>query len=243
VGTFGFGNIAFNPEEDIQNDISDQCYVTGNGGGQIGDDDVDNGETVLVSPVMDLSTYGSPKLKYYRWFANGGGQGNPNDTLRIEISNGQTTVVLSRVIGLTQNFWKQDSFLLSNYIAITNNMRARFICGDYGQGHVTEGGVDGFEVVESEATAITPSSAHKGILEVYPNPLEAGSYLRFDLNGPIVDAASVEIHDAMGRLVMRRDITTHTGLFQLERNLPAGIYVASLRNGGSVIGSQKLIQR
>ena len=56
VGTTGgFGNTLFNPEFDLVTDLSDKCFVTGNGGGGIGDDDVDGGEVFLRSPQMDLT--------------------------------------------------------------------------------------------------------------------------------------------------------------------------------------------
>ncbi|MEM7036294.1 MAG: choice-of-anchor B family protein, partial [Bacteroidota bacterium] len=72
-GGGGGGATQYNPEFDITTDISDKCYVTGNDGGGIGNDDIDGGIVYLTSPNMDLRTYTEPVLKYYRWFANGGG--------------------------------------------------------------------------------------------------------------------------------------------------------------------------
>jgi hypothetical protein len=46
-----------NPGLDVTGDYGNVAYVTGNGGGAAGDDDVDNGSTTLTSPAMDLSTY------------------------------------------------------------------------------------------------------------------------------------------------------------------------------------------
>ena len=33
-------------------------------------DDVDNGETILTSPVFDLSNYSDPVISYERWFVD-----------------------------------------------------------------------------------------------------------------------------------------------------------------------------
>lgn len=242
IGTFGFGNTPFNPELDLPNDISDECYVTGNGGGGIGDDDIDNGEVILTSPSMDLSSYGTPVLKYYRWFANGGGQGIPNDTLRIEIDNGQTSVVLSRVIGVTQNFWKQDSFVVSNYIAVTGNMKVRFIAGDYNPGHVAEAGIDGFEVIDREALAIQNPEAYNAQLNIFPNPVGANTTVRFELAGIYEEAAQFELRDALGKIVFSKSVHTSSGEFTLPNTFANGMYFGSLRVGNRILKTVKVIK-
>ena len=65
-----------NPEDDSQ-DCGVQAYITGNGGGQVGNDDVDDGTTVLTSPIFDLTAYGDPHVTFERWFFNDGGSSNP----------------------------------------------------------------------------------------------------------------------------------------------------------------------
>ena len=243
IGTFGFGNQEFNPEDDISFDISDECYVTGNGGGTIGNDDVDGGETILTSPDMDLSTYTTPVVKYWRWFANGGGQGgSPNDTLRVEIDNGTTTVVVNRVIGMFQNNWTQDSFMVANYIPVTPTMKVRFICGDYNPGHVAEGGVDGFEVVNREALAISNPDAYGPQLTIFPNPLSNNSMVRFDLAGNFDSPVQFEMRDALGKVVFSRSVNTSSGEFALPSAIARGMYFASLKNGEQVIKTVKIVK-
>ena len=39
------------------------------------------GNTILTSPIIDLTNYNDPYVSYYRWFFNGGGFGTPNDEL------------------------------------------------------------------------------------------------------------------------------------------------------------------
>lgn len=241
VGTFGFGNQEFNPEDDIPGDISDLCFVTGNGGGQIGDDDVDQGDVTLSSPTMDLTTYGTAVLRYYRWFANGGGSGNPNDSLIIEIDNGQTTVVLRRVFGIFQNSWQQDSFVVSNFITPTANMQVRFIAADYPQGHVVEGGVDGFEVVDRGAVAIGDPFKANVLLTVFPNPLTANSSVRYEMAHTEV-ASSFELRDVMGKLVYERSLNQAAGQFELQVDLPSGAYFGTLKSAGQVVKTVKVLK-
>jgi choice-of-anchor B domain-containing protein len=242
VGTYDQNNQLFNPEVDVTGDIGDECYVTGNGGGGIGDDDVDGGEVVLISPVMDFSTMTDPVIRYYRWFANGGGFGsNINDTLRIEVSNGMSTVVLRRVFG-NQNNWVRDTFIVSNFISPTANMRVRFIAKDVPQGHVVEAAIDRFSVIDLSATALDPSVlTPEAALTIAPNPMSGPATVAYDL-GTVgeVEGATFEIHDLSGRRIYVRPIEDAAGQFRLDLDVPAGMYLGSIRMGGRVVRSLRI---
>ncbi len=145
VGTQQNGS-ASNPDNDLPNDLGDQCYVTDNGGGAAGDNDVDGGTVTLTSPVIDLSTYYSPKLKYTPWFYNGGGSGAPNDNFTIKASNGTQTVTLE-TITQSSSAWKTERvFDLENLLPLSNNMRIIFESSDVTPGHLVEAAVDGFRI-------------------------------------------------------------------------------------------------
>lgn len=241
IGTFGgFGNQEYNPEDDITGDLSDKCYVTGNGGGAIGDDDVDAGEVTLVSPAMDLTGYQVPVLRYHRWFANGGGNGNPNDSLLIEIDNGLSTVVIQRVFGIFSNAWDQDTFIVSNFITPTANMHVRFIAGDYPQGHVVEAAVDGFDVVDRGTVGTQDPIANGSLLSVYPNPVNARSVVYYDLGGSAT--GSFELRDMLGKQVCSRQLTEAAGQFDLNLDLPAGTYIGYLRGEHGFLKSVKVVR-
>ena len=49
-----------------------KCWVTGQGsaGGGLGDNDVDNGKTTLLTPILDLTSYPDPHISYWRWYSN-----------------------------------------------------------------------------------------------------------------------------------------------------------------------------
>ncbi|MBK9016731.1 MAG: PKD domain-containing protein [Saprospiraceae bacterium] len=163
VGTDFNGNAA-NPELDLSGDLGDQCYVTGNGGGGAGDDDVDNGSVTLTSPVMDLSTYNQPVLKYSTWFFNAGGSGNPNDNLVVRISNG-TDVVTLETIAQSGSVWRPESeFDLTGLIPITNTMTVSFVASDNTPGHLVEAAVDAFKVEDTSPYPLFSASATQGCL-------------------------------------------------------------------------------
>src|SRR5690606_33701624 len=98
VGTTYFGNLV-NPEDDVTGDCGELAYVTGNGGGQAGNDDVDGGNVVLTSPVFDATSYSFPQLRFYCWWVNGGGGSAADDTMKFSLTNGTTTVLLKELYG------------------------------------------------------------------------------------------------------------------------------------------------
>ncbi len=172
ISTTHNGNTS-NPGQDIPNDYGKQCLITGNGGGEVGNDDVDEGNTVVTSPVFDLSDYQKPYLHYNRWFYNDGGSSSVDDSLVIYLSNGNESVLIDSAGPGTNgnNQWKSRSYRVDEHIALTNQMELSVHISDMpGTGHLVEGAFDGFQVVDSARnTSVQKSSAHKDI-RVYPNP-------------------------------------------------------------------------
>ncbi len=155
VGTF-IGPSTSNPDFDLGGDYGDECYVTGNGGGAAGDDDVDNGYVHLITPSMDLSSYENPVLTYYRWFFNGGGGGTPNDTLRVFISNGIEEVLVDAINGTSTDLseWIPFQIDIKPYIDLTDNMTVRFRTADQSAtGHLVEAAIDHFYVYDDVTAA------------------------------------------------------------------------------------------
>ncbi len=153
IGTT-FNGQPSNPGADVPNDFGEECYVTGNGGGAVGFDDVDNGNTILTSPVFNLTTYNEPYVNFYRWFFNAGGTGIPDDNLEIRLTNGITTAVLELIdVNTTPatNQWRFRNFRIRDYITPTANMRLILETADdlTGVGHLVEAAFDFFRVVDS----------------------------------------------------------------------------------------------
>ncbi len=161
VGTVLQGNPA-NPDNDLPNDLGDHCYVTGNGGGGAGDFDVDNGTVTLTSPVIDLSTFNQPKLKYTPWFFNAGGSGTPNDNMTVRASNGSTTVTIE-TITQSGSTWKAEREIdLASLISLTNNMHIIFEASDVTPGHLVEAAVDGFKIEDVSPYPFFQANATQG---------------------------------------------------------------------------------
>ncbi len=153
IGTNFNGNLS-NPDEDVPDDLGDQCYVTGNGGGGAGNDDVDNGEVILTSPSMDLTTYDEPVIRFSYWFFNDGGNGSPDDALEVRLSNGSTEVLLASYKESASE-WKDAEFQVSSFIEVTDDMRITFFTSDLpGSGHLVEAAVDAFRVEEASGSTL-----------------------------------------------------------------------------------------
>ncbi|MCW5907389.1 MAG: PKD domain-containing protein [Chitinophagales bacterium] len=151
-----------NPGLDVTGDYGSHCYVTGNGGGAAGDDDIDNGTTILTSPSMDLTGFAEPVVRYYRWFFNSGGSGSPNDSLIVSLINGTQSVDIDNVAaGANTNVWTYKSYRVKDYFPNPgNNVTVKFRTFDNNPGHLVEAGIDLFRVLDSTAASSVPPVAN-----------------------------------------------------------------------------------
>ncbi|MEW6743850.1 MAG: M14 family metallopeptidase [Planctomycetota bacterium] len=130
-----------NPEDDATPSPGRYCFVTGNGGGGPGDDDVDSGHTTLLSPTIDLSGVSSAYLTYARWFAN---LGNPrDDEFQVSISNdnGSSWTPLETV-PTNSNSWTRVTFRVADYLPLSATMKLRFVAEDDPNNSLVEAAID-----------------------------------------------------------------------------------------------------
>lgn len=195
------GQVPSNPGADIDGDYGDECYVTGlTAGNGAGANDVDDGETRLTSPVANLADYKDPMIRYHYWFFNGGGNGNPNDTLKVYILTATDTILAREYTYAPPSAWRYDSIRLADYIAEWTDVRFQFVASDQvGSGHVVEGGVDGFEITEEFINSTTNQSEVPFCLLTSPNPFEEETTVT--LTAEMTDALNYQVYDIQGRLI------------------------------------------
>ncbi len=228
-----FQNALSNPGNDVNFDNGEECYVTGNGGGQAGNDDVDNGSVTLSSPPMRLGAYSDAVLKYHFWFYNRGGNTPPNDRFEVHLSNGiQSALIRTDTASLSA--WRYSGEIhLRNYLPLTDQMQVHFIAYDDNPGHLVEAAVDAFEVIPGTvSTAETPRSL---LWEVTPNPSPGAFWVRYTWN----DAAPValDIMDALGRNLESHRLQGQQGELFIGHTLAPGAYLLRLQ---AADGSQAL---
>jgi len=136
-----------------------QCWVTGQGsvGGGVGDNDVDNGRTTLLSPVLDLSGKPEAWIRYWRWYSNDQGGDPNNDVFRISISpNGGSSWVLVEEVGPagpeTAGGWFEHRFRVADFVTPGPQIQLRWVAEDAGSGSIIEAAVDDFQAFEPDCS-------------------------------------------------------------------------------------------
>lgn len=240
IGTTDGFNV-YNPDEDLSNDWGDYCYVTGNGGGDVGSDDVDNGSTTLTSPVFDLTDYNDPVVSFYSWFANGGGDGNPNDTLKVYITAGSGDVLVMKIRN-PMFTWVYHSFHVNDFLSSSSNMQVKFVTSDLtSSGHLVEAAIDVFRIDGALSTGVATID-HNLAFTTYPNPFNQESILRYDFGNEELKDARIEIFNELGQPVESYPITVTTGSLQWGAALSPGVYFVQLLNDNKSAASLSTIK-
>jgi hypothetical protein len=232
----------YDPSSDVDSDLGNECYLTGNaGGGSAGSNDVDNGTTTLTSPAFDATLYTEPKVSFYRLFATGGGQGaTPDDVLEISLTNGSETVVLETVdINSDDLFeWVYKEFVMSNYIALTNSMQLIITTSDQvgnAEGHLVDAAIDLFRVEEAYNVSVDNTLADELNFSLQPNPSQGEFMIQLE---NINEIANIRIFDALGRQILEQnafDGNTNinisqqaTGIYFLQVNVNGRSFVKKI---------------
>ena len=223
IGTSLNGELA-NPDADVPDDIGNQCFMTGNNGGDPGNDDVDDGYVRLISPMMDMTIYYDPIVSYNTWFVNVGNTGTPNDSFQVRISNGMEEVVLETITTSNAAWNDRSEFKISDYLDITNNMKVIFEASDdAANGHIVEAAVDAF-LVEDSAFPMFEFTALEGcpVWEVGFDELSGYAYQwnwTFENGDPSTSTQASELvgFATPGPHDIALEVTTNTGsVFTLE---------------------------
>jgi Zn-dependent metalloprotease len=141
----------FQPEDDVTADPGVECWFTAPNGGGVGTDDIDDGVTVLVSPIIDLSGLDRAILSYYRWFANRDLGEDAEDFFKAEVSdNAGASWVNLETLGTNESAasWTRREFNLEEIITLTNQVQIRFMASDgVATGNLIEAAVDEVRIV------------------------------------------------------------------------------------------------
>jgi hypothetical protein len=129
------------------------AWVTGQGspGGSLGENDIDEGTTSLVSNRIDLSGAQSATISYARWYSNNTGASPNADVFEVFVSDddGQSYVLVERVgpAGAgTSGGWIETGFVVDDFVDLTSTIRLKFVASDLGDGSVVEAGIDDVRV-------------------------------------------------------------------------------------------------
>ncbi len=140
------------PLEDNPAGTGTYCFVTANGpaGGSYSDYDIDGGPTRLISPTIDLSA-GDARISAFNWYYSRDG----NDPYEIDVSNDNGTTWTNVYSSYsTLGDWTEISFIVSDHVTPTAQVKVRFCAQDQPNDDIVEAGVDDFRI---ELIASDPS--------------------------------------------------------------------------------------
>lgn len=233
-----------NPDDDVYNDFGVECFMTGNGGGSAGFDDVDNGKTTLTSPAFDLTNYITPYISYNRWFFNDGGFGQPDDSLIFYITNGIQTAkienITSTIMVSGKTVWRPNNFKVSDYVIPTAAMWMFVECVDANNGHLVEGGLDVWQIADSGNVSTNELPGFQSLLSVYPNPFDGSVNVKY-----IIDQFKnnyLVVSDLFGREVEQIHLSGSSGTLLILNDIPQGVYFLRIQNESDISEVTKLIK-
>ncbi len=231
------------PANDVSTDCQQYAYVTGNEGGSAGNGDVDGGVTILTSPVFDATIYTNPYVGYDIWFFNGGGFGNPNDTLIIKLTNGSQTVRVKTITkdSIQMSAWVAQAFRIADYLPPGNTMRVIFEAADYGPGHLVEAALDRFYVSEGNQLSLSENNNTEILLNIYPNPATNVLNLTIDNLQNFSENVQVKIFDVTGKEIFNKPITHNHSVINTT-HLTKGLYFLSISNEKGDMITRKFIK-
>jgi choice-of-anchor B domain-containing protein len=218
------GGVNSNPHIDSPNDCGEYAYITGNDGGP---DNVTGGTVTLISPVFDVTDYSDPFVYYERWFFNFLGPNPPDDTLRILLSNGLTTVEIDKQgsDNTILDTWVPVQYRISDYLLPTATMQLFVTTSDFSSSpNVTEAGFDHFRVSEGFFVSIDEELALSKEIHVYPNPATEWLYIEGVLNGE-----HIRLLDFQGRVVNEWIADSNLMKLNLLHYVP-GMYLIQVSN-------------
>ncbi len=189
LGT-NFGVGFANPNQDSPNDLGARAYVTGNNSDSASTDDVDNGPTILTSPLIDLSNFDNAIIEFDYWFFNEGGNGEPNDKLQVYLLTDIDTI---NVREFNENAeWRTESIAVGDWTD-SDTIKLQFSISGDSPDHILEAGIDALSIFDDVSSYTDEASNLE--LEVYPNP--AIHYTQV-INGP-EDLSKATLIYATGR--------------------------------------------
>ncbi|MEX1003395.1 MAG: choice-of-anchor B family protein [Crocinitomicaceae bacterium] len=223
------------PFYDSDWDCGEMAFLTGNGTQSPQTDDVYNGETVLMSPVFNLTAFTDPHINFSAFYYNLHGPFYPNDTLFFSLFNGSQTVNIAKIHkdNTVMNVWSNYSVPVNGLIPLTSNMQLIVRISDYPATlNITEAAFDYFFITDFSVSHLPEET--KTEITFYPNPF----YDQFTVSG-ILDG-EIEVYDLSGRRLAQQKIGSQNDFSNLE----SGTYLFVFKDiSGNIVATSKGIKQ
>ncbi len=212
-------------EGDIGGDIGDYCLITGNNGnGQHGVDDIDNGYTTIMSPAMDLTTYGDPYLNFY-YFMNVNWPPSTQDSFVVFMTNGTTVATLMYTTTPNYEWSPNQRIRIKDYLTISSNMRVFFKGNDDSQ-TAMEILVDWFEITDTSTTANLVLQESDLQLKYYPNPFNR--QINIEYTSKLTTTRRYRVFNSLGQSIEGGALHSASGTLTLGQTWDSGLYIVEI---------------
>lgn len=250
-----YGEEWVQPENDHTPAPGVACFVTDGRGGYYTNYDVDAGKTSVITPLLDLSSYGDGYIDFYSFFATFGA--TSDDSLMLYISpDGVDWTMLWLIQG---EGWNDPNF---NYHKVyfrrgqyggSSTARFKFTAEDNENNTITEAAIDDVSIFLTSAAAVDdePRTADLFWAEpASPSVFSRATTLRFQL--PARADVDLRIYDVGGRVVRSLvdkslDAGIHTaqwdGRTDADRQAVSGIYYYVLQAGNQEVTRKLVLTR
>lgn len=222
-------SVPSNPGADIAGDIGEFCFVTGNASPSsgVGVQDLDDGTTILTSPVIDLSNFNQAVLKNYIWFYASERTDRDqlrNDTLFVQLVQDNQIVDLDTITEDTDG-WELREYDLSNKFDKSQPFNIQYAVSDFGgpqQGNLVEAGVDGFEITGSFSVLVEELFLNSENFKINPNPFKDHLFIKIQDEPSSNTPHEFVLINHMGQEVLRTRVLTGAQIG--VGHLSSGIY-------------------
>lgn len=229
------GGVVENPFTDGLYDCGREAYITGNGSTAGNDQEVENGQTTLVSPLFDLTGYTDPHVNFEAFYYNMHGPFYPDDTLFVSLFNGTDLVDIAKlhIDNTDMSVWKAYSIPVGGLIPMTSTMQLIVNISDYNATvNICEAGFDHFSV--TDFSILEAEEMEDNEISIYPNPVGDQLFIQG------INTGSLEIYDFAGKLVFMKDLEGVVDVSFMQK----GIYLIVIKdNSGNIVKTAKQIKK
>ncbi len=231
--------IVATPDGD-SDDLGARAYVTGQSNDFVAGSLL--GATTLRSPSFDPVRYEAPLINFEYWlWTTDDKPGIVEIPLTITLENGIDSVVIEQYYmqpGISG--WQRSiDFTISDYIALTDDMRFSVDIANDTTFFAVEAGLDNFRILDEGYTSA------EEVVEVdfslYPNP--SNGAVNITIPAAYQNAQSViDLYDQSGMRVAYYPLSSSDRIITIDELLEAGVYFVKLRNRQTQTQVQKLIK-
>ena len=213
--------------------------MTGLAGGSPTSADLDDGETQLTSPVMDLRAYAQADIAFSYWWLNENSRDGA-DSLYVYLENGAQSRLLQTVSRTTSRAWRDTVHTVPVDFALNEQVQIRVVATDLNNGNTIEAGFDRFRVVPRLLAGRGVLENTEVLVNAFPNPSRGAVTVRYRFSEP--GNYTYRLVDVLGRTLEEGIIESTNGEFML-RELPAGgTYFLTFYATSEVLGVVPLVR-